>query len=347
MVLSSAEFLGLTLPIRATIKAELAAAVYAEEEGFEAEPEEIQQAVDAFRYERNLITAEETEGWFQKWEVSIDDLSGYLARLHWRERFADAEADIVRDFAPPDHEMENALWAEAVFGGAFREWAIACARRSAAWLEDAATKPAKVEMPRIEDIEACRTAFFERTGVNPGSLEGWLRRAGRDPIWFERMLALEARFRRTLDAFRTAVNPEQELLWKRMRLARIALERAVFPTAEAAREAMLCVTQDGQALSALAECAGVPDSHESRFLDEYPESIGRLCMSALPGEVLGPLENNGLWELCRVLEKTEPDAGDERVKRRLEKDAVDSAFDRLVARHVVWLIDPGETGENR
>jgi hypothetical protein len=335
MVVASADFLGLTHSTRGILAAGLAFSSYAEEEGFEEDPGELQESLDAFRYRHDLLTAEETERWLDAWGVTLDDLTGYLSRRHWRERFAGGSADLVRDYAPGAGAINDSLWEEAVFDGAAGDYIIACARRSAAWVEAGGT------LPPPEELEAVRGEFFARAELSGRTLPGWLSDLGRDETWFDRMLALEACASRTRDAALRAVDLERELAGKRMGLTRITLELAAFPTEEAAREAMLCVTEDCDTLAGVAGRAGAAISLESRFFDEYPNPIGRLCISALPGEVLGPIERNGRYELCGVVEKTEPEVRDERVRRFLEQKAVSSAFEHLINMHVVWLIEPG------
>jgi len=335
MVAAAADFLGLTNSIRETLAAGLAFRAYAEEEGFEEDQGELQESLDAFRYRHDLLTAEETERWFDAWGVNLDDLTGYLARRHWRERFAGGGADLAREYAPGADAINGSLWAEAVFDGSAGDWVNACARRSAAWVEAGGTPPPAGE------LEAVRGEFFARAGLTGRTLSEWLSGLGRDEAWLDRMLALEACVLRTRDAALRAVDLERELAGKRMSLTRITLERAAFPTEEAAREAMLCVAEDCDTLAKVAGRAGAAASLESRFLDEYTNPIGRLCISALPGEILGPIERDGRYELCRVVEKTEPEVRDGRVRRFLEQKAISSVFERLINLHIVWLIEPG------
>ncbi len=40
-------------------------------------------AAEAFRYEHDLITAEETERWLEKRALSLDDFTDYFVRQYW------------------------------------------------------------------------------------------------------------------------------------------------------------------------------------------------------------------------------------------------------------------------
>src|SRR5437016_788607 len=62
----------------------IAATNHAEELDLELDPDAIDAAAESFRYEHDLITAEETERWLAKRALTLEDFSDYFARGYWR-----------------------------------------------------------------------------------------------------------------------------------------------------------------------------------------------------------------------------------------------------------------------
>src|SRR5438093_12975434 len=67
----------------------LLASVEAEERAAELDPPSeaaLQGLAEQFRYDRDLITAEETEHWLEERGLSFDDFSYHFLRRYWKER---------------------------------------------------------------------------------------------------------------------------------------------------------------------------------------------------------------------------------------------------------------------
>src|ERR1700737_628870 len=61
----------------------------ADELELEFDDDELDAAAEAFRYERDLITAEETERWLAARCLSLDEFSDYFARRYWGTRLGE------------------------------------------------------------------------------------------------------------------------------------------------------------------------------------------------------------------------------------------------------------------
>ena len=109
----------------------LACAAYAGDEGFEIDSAVLQESADQFRYQRNLVTAEETERWLSDHDVDEDDLVGWLERRYWLERFTREERRIGDSYTPAPSVLTDVLWPEVVFSGCLGPLAIPLARRVA------------------------------------------------------------------------------------------------------------------------------------------------------------------------------------------------------------------------
>ena len=104
--------------------------------------EAVRAAATVFRYERNLLAAEELEAWLDARGLTVSDWNGYLRRLVLRERWADELEQIEAEFAVGDDEVEAALRAEAVCTGFLRRAAERLAEDAALAAADDAVETA-------------------------------------------------------------------------------------------------------------------------------------------------------------------------------------------------------------
>jgi hypothetical protein len=109
---------------------------------------ELAEAMQAFRYARRLMAAEEMEAWLEHWRLDAKDWSGYLQREMARERSTGEGG------SPPG---ESDVWAEAVCSGALVELARDLAARVAA-AEAGGVQPGPVDSD-LARIEAEHAAF--------------------------------------------------------------------------------------------------------------------------------------------------------------------------------------------
>ena len=206
---------------------------------------EVEEAGEAFRYERNLLAAEEMEAWLAHWGLNVGEWRSWLR--------GDADG-----------------WPEAVCSGALARLAHDLAARTAA-----AEAVGRGAGPVETELEAMDAAFEELT-----------RASLRDE---DRSRLLESRGSD----------------WVRIRYGTLS-----FPKLEMAREAVLCVTEDGLAFDQIAELA----DGEAELLDSLVADIEPLLAKTLlgtpAGEVAGPLSLDGRFVIARVEEKVAPTLAD-------------------------------------
>lgn len=97
--------------LAAQVRAGLAALDGLEARGEPLPDEELEAAARQFRYDRDLLAADELADWLQRHRLSTADWSGYLSRALARAREPDAPGD---NRAP---EVEAAVWAEGICSG--------------------------------------------------------------------------------------------------------------------------------------------------------------------------------------------------------------------------------------
>ncbi len=110
----------------------------------------------------------------------------------------------------------------------------------------------------------------------------------------------------------------------------------VFETEAAAREAALCVRDDGMALTEVAAQAGVDVREHSLHLEDARGELGDALLSARTGELLGPLPLADRYALVLVDDKVEPSLADPEILRRVQEAARRRAIEREVVNRVIW-----------
>lgn len=108
-----------------------------------------------------------------------------------------------------------------------------------------------------------------------------------------------------------------------------------FPSDAAAREALLCVREDGEPLAAVAADAHVR-VEDRRFLLEESGALQSTLIGAAPGELLGPLALDGKHALVEVLAKRLPDAADPTTRARAARAVLEAQTAAAVAARVRW-----------
>ena len=315
--------------------------VEAEEDAAERELEPdvdaLQQMSDDFRSERDLITAEETEQWLAQRDLTLDDFSDHFVRRYWGATLNPKVEPETIEFTAAPAELRDLLPTELVLSGAFDALATELSWRAAARAA-AAGRELTAEL-----ISAERRSFLERAGVDESALPDWLAAHGRDAAWLDEMLRLEAYFRREREALVTEERCRAEAAATRLQLARFEVETIELESQDAAREALLCVRNDGLSLEEVASEGAYPYHRDMVLLEDLPDAVQERFLCAVPGEVLGPLSRGDGFQVCRICEKLEPTLGDAEVRRRIEERLLRRFFSEMCSTHVRWSILVGPT----
>ncbi len=116
---------------------------------------------------------------------------------------------------------------------------------------------------------------------------------------------------------------------------RFTLQRARFPDAGSAAEAVLCVREDGLTLAAAAALAATPATVEEAFLEDLPPEIGAVLVGAAPGDV-HTIRSHDAHEVVQVVTREPAGAGSPAVRARAERRVARRAIAREVATRVRW-----------
>ena len=328
-LLDAAHFRGELDPEWKNLLRRLAAEKKADEQDLEFDDDAINSAAERFRYEHDLITAEETENWLTERGLTLGDFSAYFVRQYWDQQWDDVEPEAV-DFFSASQELRELLTSELILSGELDRMAQRLSQRIAI---QRAAESREVDPQSFAEE---RARFFERSGLGEEELAEWLERLGRDPEWFHEALAMEAIHRRDCAALLSREAREREIAALRLPLTRFEVETIELDSLDAAREALLCAREDGMAMEEIAAEGRYPYRHPEVLLEEIPEDLQQKFLSVHPGEILEPIARGDGFHLCRVVGKAEPNVDDPAVKKRAEARILERHFSDLTTRHIQW-----------
>ncbi len=289
--------------------------------------EEIEAAGQEFRYERELITAEEMESWLGRYGITVDDWVDYVERWLLRRASPGTSAAAGTDDAETE-EVAHSVVAEAACSGALGEFAqtlagrAAIAERAAAEENDGAgdVDPDAVAAGRDEVAAA-----FERLGL-PSPAEESVAELSRIERTFEaysRRLTTPAAVRAQIEAHR--------LDWIRLDVFSLS-----FHDEAAAREAWLCLEEDGVSMTQVAASAHIPVEQTQLYLSDLDANARPGLLSAQPGEIVGPLAFGDRFHLYLLRDKAAPSEDNPDVRRRAEESLQASFIEQELAARVHW-----------
>ena len=330
-VIDAALFRGELEPAWKNLLRLLAAGRQADEQNLEFDDDAIDTAAEKFRYEHDLITAEETEQWLAARGLTLADFSAYFARHYWGGRWDDVEAENL-DYSAVPNDMRKMLTDELILSGELNRMAERLSRRIAA---NCAAAGSSIDSQLIEEQ---RKRFFERSGIGEEDLPAWLARMGRVQEWLHEALAMEAVYRRDRSALLSRQARAREIAALRLPLTRFEVETIELDSLDAAREALLCAREDGMSMEEVAAEGRYPYRHPEVLFEQVPEDLQQKFLSVHPGEILEPIARGEGFHLCRIIGKEEPDLDDPIVKDRADQRILDRHFSDLTTRHIQWRI---------
>ncbi len=300
----------------------LACVAHSEATGTAEPEEEIEEAGREFRYERELITALEMEEWLAARGVTTHQWMEHVRRGVLRSHAADRLESLV---LPPsgmsDGDLYTALRVDLICSGIGWGFAEELAERAAAAWSFRGT-----ELPALE-----------ATGlpVLPPGLPVE-RAAVRWPVL--------QRIERAMERYRTAMlTPaaiQKEIRAHQMEWMRVDCRAAIFPDEAQAREAALCVREDGLPLAEVAGSAHVAIAESRFYLDELEPELQAVFLAAGPVDLLGPISTDGEFTLFQMLGKEIPTEQDAAIVQRAEASLLRRALADEGRRHVRWDVTP-------
>jgi hypothetical protein len=312
----------------------IAANRHAEELDLDLDPDAIDAAAEFFRYQHDLITAEETEHWLADHALTLQDFSDYFARQYWRsiadENVAPSDIDLV---SAPD-ELREIFTIELMLSDQFDRLTTELMWRLAAL---AASDSSTIDSA-ITNGE--RKRFFDRNKITKSKLSEWLRKINRDQAWLEKTIVIEAVYHVTCENVITPDARKRQLVLLRMPLTQFEAEVIEVESRDAAKEALLCIREDGMSMEEVAAEARYPYRRVTFLHQEVPAELQQKFWSVATGNVLDPLHRGDGFELYRITKKVEPTLEDPAIQQRVDDRLLDRHFSALVRQHVEARLAP-------
>jgi hypothetical protein len=243
--------------------------------------------------------------------ISAEDTERWLAgrRLsvsawmdHIRRTVARERHPEVQAGPAPDPDEASRLWATGICSGLYSTFASAVAERAAA-----------------------AAARAEAAGAEPGDGDRW-----------EVLEAAYVAFRQAAATDRAVA---EEVVARRLDWIDLDLEWVSFPEEATAREALLCLREDGDFSATLSSgdtpARGVPGRRRAPLCDFEPE-LRPALLGARAGDALGPARTGDGWRVTRVVTREAPAEDDEEVRGRAAAAVADRAVRREVEQRVRW-----------
>jgi len=281
----------------------------------EALEERVDAAAAEFRYDRELITAEETEAWLRARGVTAAEWLASIRRTVYREHFADRLTGLG---AAAGDEITEAIRVELRCTGLGHRLAEQCAEYAAVAAAIGRLTPSAAEAEL------------------PASLP-----PGLDPDHARTRLPLLAGMLEGAEEFRQAAITDEairrEIQHHKMEWVRLECRALAFADPSPAREAALCLKDDGQSIEDVAASAHLEATDMRFYVDELDLALQPYFVSAMAGDVIGPSAVGESWTLFQVLSKTMPGESDPELRDRAAGRLFARALANEAQRRVHWL----------
>ena len=291
-----------------------------------ADEETLQSMSDQFRYDRDLITADETERWLEDRGLTLDDFDAHILRRYWGDVLAEPVEPEVLDYRSAPDDLQDVLVSDLVLSGELDRMARALGWRIAAAHAD--------PDPLVPDDDA--DAPHDEPEVADAVTAAWAAHVGADQQWVERAPRLEAAFERERERLLTRDRIVQALARRRLALSRVDLETVDVDTLDAAREVALCAHEDGLSMTDIAAEGGYRYERAQVVLEDLASDVQQQLLRRAVGEMLDAVAHEGGFHVHRLLGRAEPDPDDEDVRTRVERLLLDEHFDELMRECVQW-----------
>jgi hypothetical protein len=298
--------------LRAEAGRGLACMEHARRAGRVPSTEDVTAAANEFRYERDLLTAEEARAWLADWGLSAESWMGFVSRSLVKKRCPHGPSDAIapHSVAADDADVDHVVHAELVCSGRLPPLCRKLAGRAAVY--DKAAEEGLVSLAARPDA------------------------AARPEEGHAALARLEAAFSHYCEdvcsekAMRSCV-ASHELDWIRLDCQSLTL-----PDEDAAREAAFCLAEDGRTLTEIAAAARLPIQEARVRVDEIEAGLKSHLIGARKGQCLGPWPLADGFRLVLVADKILPSEDDPEVRRWAAREVLERAVDREIHTRVRW-----------
>jgi hypothetical protein len=302
----------------------------ANEENLELEDSGLDSVSIAFRYEHDLITAEETERWLDDRNLTVSEFSEYFGRRYWGETYTGKVNPAERSYRAGSPDEKDLFLVDLTLSGELDRLADRLSWRIAA--------RANESTDAAEAVAEARERFLSRTEIGIEELADWLAQLGRDVDWFDDLMRAEVAYQRQTNSLVGEKDLQRELISMRLLLTRFEIEVIEVDSRDAAAEVFACVRSDGMEMSEVAEESRYPFHRSEVLLEDIAPDQQQLFLSVKAGALVEPIPRDDAFQVCRVKARIEPTLQDAAIRERLERRIIERHFSELVSKYIDWRI---------
>ena len=291
----------------------------------------VEEAGDAWRYERDLLSADDMQDWLAGRNLDMDEWLLFVQRMVARTQCSAELDEIAEENEVTGEEIDAALYSEIVCSGRLAELAEQLAGQAAVFdraaeQSRAATSSSKAERKTLLDE---LPASVRRKGIL-GIVPKVIRERA------ELLARVAFTFQRFIDGIAAPAALEREIEAHALEWTRLDCQTVGFAAAEAAREAALLVREDGMGLAQAAAIATSVVEDTPYVLEDVEAPLKDRLVGALPGDLIGPLAVDGGYVLVSVVNRVAPTAKDPSISGRARDRVIRRTIRREISRRVRW-----------
>jgi hypothetical protein len=303
----------------------LACAAEAVEAEMWADEAKIDEAATAFRYDRDLLTTEETMAWLEHGGLTLEDWTDFIARSVLRNEWSGRLPTLVERHRAKLSVTDANFAAEGLCSPIFRQFAMTLAGRAAMAATLDPSEPVPAGRPfKIAKLVSRHAVWLD--GFDSTELAERLSHLSR----------VETHFLASAEAAKTDQALALQVGRNRLEWMRVDLERLSFTDADAAREAALCVREDGLTLTDVGLESRQPIRDTAGILERLEPELRDAVLSGTVDELIGPIQIGDRFELATIVAKIPADVSDSLVRARAEEAVIEQMMSKAILAHVRW-----------
>jgi hypothetical protein len=294
---------------------------------------DVEAAANVFREERELHEAEVAENWLQARHVSFLAWMQYIRRSVLRIKWASSLPRLLSEYPVSQEQVNRNIRIEGMCSGYVAVLARKLASRAAVQdriRKEAGSHPGDGQLPNEEAVASASGDFTlnpQEVGISPEEAQKTLQRLARldlSIMQFRSQMLTEENIRRKISAY--------QLDWIRIQASSVS-----FRDESHAREAALCVREDGEDLNVVAARARTALRQERLRVGDLDPGLQAAFLTARMGKLIGPIRSGQEFKLYHVLDKQIPSVDIPEVRTWAEKLILQSAVKSEVDARVHWL----------
>jgi hypothetical protein len=298
------------------------------------EAAEVEGAADMFREERGLHDAEVAEIWLKERHVGFRAWMQYIRRSLLRKRWASSFPRLLAEYSISQEQVNRNVRIEGMCSGYFAALARKLAGRAAVEARIRKEAGNHASCGRVENETGILTPPFEFT-LSARQL-GLSTEEARQKL--ERLAGLDLSLAQFCSQLMTEESVKRKISVHQLDWIRIQASSASFQDESLAREAALCIREDGEELDIVAVRARTALQQEQLDLGDLDPVAQAAFLRARKGDLIGPIRIGKEFKLYHVLEKQIPSVDIPEVKSRAEKLILQPLVESEIDAQVRWLV---------